>query len=111
MRRDAVQYPVEVSKPKYPSPNTHAIAPHALPGRRFLMSSLALTVFHDSQLGIVEELPRTGSPLENPFVYDSVAQDLKAMAENTHALEIVDEHVSRYAGEALIDRLRFRRVR
>lgn len=74
------------------------------------MTSLALSVFLDSELGVVEELPRAGSSLENPFVYDSVAKDLKGMAREGR-LEIVDEHHALYAGDKLIDRLRFKRTR
>lgn len=74
------------------------------------MASLAISVFLDSELGAIEELPRAGCSLENPFVYDSVAKDLKNMAKDGR-LEIVDEHVALYAGDQLIDRLRFRRTR
>lgn len=74
------------------------------------MTSLAVSVFLDSELGAVEELPRAGSALENPFVYDSVAKELKNMAKEGR-LEIVHERVALYAGDQLIDQLRFKRTR
>jgi hypothetical protein len=75
------------------------------------MTSLAVSVFLDSELGAVKELPKAGSALEHPVVYDSVAKDLKAMARDGR-LEIVHESVTpHYGGEPLIDRLRFRRTR
>jgi len=73
------------------------------------MQTLALSAYLDSIFGIDEELPRAGSALENPFVFDASARELKAMAAKG-LVEIVEEHTSRIADEFLIDRLRFRRV-
>jgi hypothetical protein len=42
--------------------------------------NLAHSVFLESEIGAIEELPRSGTALENPFVFDSVAKDLKRMA-------------------------------
>jgi hypothetical protein len=74
------------------------------------MRSLAQTVYLDSAFGVVEELPRAGSTLENPFVYDAVARELKVMAESG-LIEIVEEKVRRFAHEPLVDLLSFRRLR
>jgi hypothetical protein len=76
----------------------------------FTMRTLAQGVFLDSEYGVVQELPRAGSALEHPLVYDSAARELKAMADHG-MLEIVDEHQHMAAGEPLIDRLLFRRLR
>jgi len=73
------------------------------------MHTLALSAYLDSTFGIDEELPRAGSALENPYVFDASARELKAMAAKG-LVEIVEEHTSRIADEFLIDRLRFRRV-
>ena len=54
-------------------------------------------------------LPRAGSALENPFVYDAVAREFEQMAQRG-LVEIVQEHKSNH-GEPLIDSLRFLRVR
>jgi hypothetical protein len=74
------------------------------------MRSLAQTVYLDSAFGVVEDLPRAGSTLENPFVYDAVARELKAMAESG-LIEIVEEQVRRFAQEPLVEYLSFRRLR
>ena len=73
------------------------------------MHTLAQSAYLDSAFGIDEELPRAGSALENPYVFDASARELKAMA-GKGLVEIVAEHTSRVADEQLIDRLRFRRV-
>jgi hypothetical protein len=72
--------------------------------------SLAQTLYLDSEFGVAHELPRAGLTLENPFVYDAVAKELKAMAERG-LVEIVDEQVVRFAHEPLVERLSFRRLR
>lgn len=74
------------------------------------METLARSVFLDSQFGAEAVLPCAGSALENPFVYDAVAKELKSMAERG-LVEITGEHASPYAGDLLIDHLRFRRLR
>jgi hypothetical protein len=73
------------------------------------MYTLAQSVYLDSTFGVEEELPHAGSALENPYVYDASARELKDMAARG-LLKIVEERVSRRGEEALIDRLRFRRV-
>ena len=73
------------------------------------MLSLAQSLFLDSELRVEQELPHAGSTLENPFVYDAVAREIKQMAQRG-LVEIVQEHTSP-AGEPLIDSLRYRRVR
>jgi len=80
----------------------------AIPGES-AMHTLAQTVYLDSELGVPQELPRAGTPLELPLVYDDAAREIKAMARKG-LVEIVEEQ--RGSGsEALIERLRFRRLR
>ena len=74
------------------------------------MHTLAQAAYLDSSFGIDEELPRAGSALENPYVFDASARELKAMAAKG-LVDIVEEHTTRVSGEVLIDRLRFRRAR
>jgi hypothetical protein len=74
------------------------------------MRTLARTVYLDSELGIDQELPRAGSALENPIVFDDAAREIKQLAEQG-LVEIVAEHRHETRFGSLIDRLRFRRVR
>jgi hypothetical protein len=74
------------------------------------MLSLAQALFLDSELRVEQELPHVGSALENPFVYDAVARELKQMA-GRGLVEIVQEHTQAHSAEPLIDSLRYRRVR
>ena len=71
------------------------------------MLSLAQSLFLDSELRVEQELPRAGSALENPFVYDAVAREFKQMAQRG-LVEIVQE---RSGSGSLIESLRYRRVR
>jgi hypothetical protein len=73
------------------------------------MHTLAQSAYLDSSFGIDEELPRAGSALENPYVFDASARELKVMAAKG-LVDIVEERTTRVAGEVLIDRLRFRRI-
>ena len=74
------------------------------------MRTLARTVYLDSELGVVNELPRAGSALENPLVFDDAAREIKQLAEQG-LVEIVAEHRHDTLTGSLIDKLRFRRVR
>jgi hypothetical protein len=44
------------------------------------MQTLAQTAYLNSEFGALSELPKAGSSLENPFVYDASAKEIKAMA-------------------------------
>ena len=74
------------------------------------MGTLALSAYLDSTFGAESELPRAGSSLENPFVYDASARELKALAERG-LIEVTAEHRHRHGDEELIDHLSFRRLR
>lgn len=73
------------------------------------MYTLAQNAFLDSTPGVVCDLPRAGSALENIYVFDASARELKVMAARG-LLEVVAEHTTRIANEMLIDRLSFRRL-
>ena len=73
------------------------------------MQTLAQRAYLDSEFGSLSELPSAGSPLENPYVYDASAREIKAMA-GRGLVKIVDErHVD--GPDGLIDRLTFTRLR
>lgn len=74
------------------------------------MRTLAQSFYLDSTFGVDHELPRAGFTLENPFVYDAVALDMKAIAEQG-LVEIVEERVSCTQAQPLVERLSFRRLR
>lgn len=70
------------------------------------MRTLAESAYLDSELGTLSELPKAGSPLENPYVYDAAAQELKTMASQG-LVKIVDVR----RRDDLISRLTFERLR
>ncbi len=73
------------------------------------MQTLAQRAYLDSDFGALIELPIAGTALENPYVYDSSAREIKAMA-GRGLVKIVDER--RVDGrEGLIERLTFTRLR
>jgi hypothetical protein len=73
------------------------------------MHTLAQSAYLDSEFGTLSELPSVGSALENPYVYDSSARELKAMAAKG-LVRIVDEKRSPQRDE-LITHLSFERLR
>ena len=74
------------------------------------MRTLAQAIYIDSAFGEERELPHAGSALENAYVYDDSARELKAMAERG-LIEVVQEQSRVIAGEALIGQLSFKRLR
>ena len=74
------------------------------------MRTLAHSVYLDSEFGVPQELPKAGSTLENPYVYDATAKELKSMADRG-LLRIVTEHSTGAHDDALIDKLCFVRMR
>ncbi len=73
------------------------------------MHTLAQSVYLESAIDAEQELPHAGSALENPYVFDASARELKAMAAKG-LVEILAEHSTRIADDELINRLRFRRL-
>ena len=74
------------------------------------MRTLAQNVFLESEIGTLSELPSAGTSLENPYVYDASAKELKAMASQG-LLKIVEERRGDPRSGALISRLTFERLR
>jgi hypothetical protein len=74
------------------------------------MTSLVRSIYLDSELGIPTDLEPAGTALENPYVYDSAARDLKAMADEG-LVEIVREKARHGLPDRLIGRITFARLR
>jgi hypothetical protein len=72
--------------------------------------TLAHIVYLDSEFGVPQDLPKAGSTLENPYVYDATARELKSMAERG-LVRIVGEHTGGSQDDPLIDSLSFVRLR
>jgi hypothetical protein len=71
------------------------------------MRTLAKSAYLDSELGALSELPNVGTSLENPYVYDASARELKGMADEG-LIKIVEE---RQVFDGLISHLKFERLR
>jgi hypothetical protein len=74
------------------------------------MRTLAQSAYLDSEFGSLTELLPVGSPLENPYVYDSSARELMAM-ESRGLIKIVDARRGNGGDSKLISRVTFQRLR
>lgn len=45
------------------------------------MHTIADSIYRDASIGIAVALPKAGTALENGFVFDSSAREIKAMAD------------------------------
>ncbi len=74
------------------------------------MQTLAQSAYLDSEFGALCELPSAGTSLENLYVYDASARELKAMAAQG-LVKIVEERRLADGRGGLISRLTFERLR
>ncbi|HUP09573.1 MAG TPA: hypothetical protein VMU47_20610 [Caldimonas sp.] len=74
------------------------------------MSDLARWIYLESSPGVPTLLRPAGNALENAYVYDSVARDLKALA-GQGLLRIDVEESRQLSGDTVICRLAFTRLR
>ena len=74
------------------------------------MSTLVQNVYLDSEFGVATDLEAAGTSLENPYVYDSAARELKSMAQRG-LVEIIREQVADGVAEPLIRHISFARLR
>lgn len=74
------------------------------------MSSLVEAIYLDSTPGVLTDLDGAGTSLENPYVYDSAARELKAMADQG-LVRIVHEETRTASHEKLIESITFERLR
>jgi hypothetical protein len=70
------------------------------------MSTIAQNVYRDASIGGTIELPKAGTPLENSWVYDSSAREIKAMAEQG-LVKIVSERRASERDDAMITAIAF----
>ncbi len=73
------------------------------------MGTISKELFLESRIGELVELPRCGTALELPWVYDRVAEDICAMA-SSGKVEVIARQVQQVQGEPLITHLAFRRL-
>jgi hypothetical protein len=74
------------------------------------MTSLSRSIYLAADVGIPTDVPPAGSSLENPYGYDSVARQLKAMADEG-LIKVVSEDRLQGEAESLIGRISFARLR
>jgi hypothetical protein len=74
------------------------------------MRTLSTQIFLSADIGVPIDVEAAGTALENPYVYDSVARDLKAM-ERQGLLRVVDEKCLQGRSDGPIDRISFVRLR
>lgn len=74
------------------------------------MQNLVQAIYADAALGVVRELEAAGTGLENPYVYDSAARDLKTMADRG-LVKIVHEQMRPGSTGPLIRAISFARLR
>jgi len=74
------------------------------------VSSLARSIFLEARPGVMTLLRPAGTSLENPYVYDSVARDLKAFA-HSGLMRIEVEEECDGSEQTLIARFAFTRLR
>jgi hypothetical protein len=75
-----------------------------------MMRTLVESIYLNSTPGELTELAAAGTTLENPYVYDSAARELKTMAEKG-LVRIVREEHHVAANDTLIARITFARLR
>jgi hypothetical protein len=73
------------------------------------MGTISQELFLASTIGERVELPRCGTALELPWVYDDVAEDICALARSGK-VEVLARQVQQVQGEPLITHLAFRRL-
>lgn len=72
--------------------------------------SIARQLFNQAPIGEPVRLPQAGTSLENPYVFDSVAREIKSTASQFGALEVLEERTLAGATDALITEFVFRRL-
>ncbi len=74
------------------------------------MITLAHRLYMDTKAGATVPLHRSGTGLENPFVFDACARDIKALAD-LGCVDIVSEQRGKLHHEDLITDLVFKKLR
>lgn len=74
------------------------------------MMTIAETLLATTPLGVTAALPRAGTWLENAYVYDSAAREIKAQAQRGR-VEIVKEVAAPAESGGYISHIEFKRLR
>ena len=72
--------------------------------------SIARQIFVQAPLGEPVRLPQAGTSLENPYVFDAVAREIKFAGSEFGALEVIEERTAGGSDDALIVDFVFRRL-
>ena len=64
---------------RYKLPLQHLSSPRA--PQEIDVSSLIRNIYLDSEIGVATDLVAAGTTLENPYVYDAAARELKGLAD------------------------------
>jgi len=70
------------------------------------MTTIVQRAHREATVGAIVNLPKSGTPLENRYVFDAAARELKAMAE-LGRVKIVDERRESQHDGALITDISF----
>jgi hypothetical protein len=74
------------------------------------MDRFALSLYLEAEPGVATPLVPAGSALENPYVYDSVARELKELARQGK-VQVLSEELVGDLSEPLIGSFAFKRLR
>jgi hypothetical protein len=74
------------------------------------MKTIAWRFYLDTEPGSTVRLPKAGTRMENPYVFDASAQDIKVLAAQG-CVNIVSERREGLAGDSLITDLVFTKIR
>ena len=86
------------------------VPPEGAQSEERTLTSLVRSIYLESEIGVPTDLDAAGTTLENPYVYDSAARDLKAMADEG-LVKIVREQVRHGLPDRLIGHISFARLR
>jgi hypothetical protein len=70
------------------------------------MSTIANGVYRNAPIGAIVNLPKYGTPLENRYVFDAAACEIKALAERG-LVKVVDERHTSERDNTLITDIAF----
>jgi hypothetical protein len=73
------------------------------------MGTIAESVYRNTSIGTPTALPKVGTALENAYVFDSSAREIKAMAERG-LVKIISESRSSEREDAMITDIAFVRI-
>jgi hypothetical protein len=74
------------------------------------MSLIAEQLLRETPYGEVRSLPRAGTPLENPWVYDAVGRDMQQLARKG-LIEVVRAREEPIGDAQLLTEFQYRRKR